>query len=156
MHVIATYRRFRVVVSVNAVTTIAVNLVSPNRPVGPNQKKAVIPCSACGRFLCALCDVEFNGRHLCPACLETGKRKRKIKNLENHRTLYDTTTLFLAILPMVFCFWVTLLTAPMVLFLVIRYWKAPTSIVPRTKIRFVSAFVIASLQIVGWSVFFFS
>ena len=45
------------------------------------RKKAVIPCSACGRFLCALCDVKFNGNHLCPACLEKGKTKRKIKGL---------------------------------------------------------------------------
>src|SRR5215469_11439342 len=34
-------------------------------------KKAVIPCEACGRFLCGLCDCEFNGSHLCPSCLET-------------------------------------------------------------------------------------
>src|SRR5512140_3781205 len=38
----------------------------------PEQKKAVIPCDNCGRFLCSLCDVELNGRHLCPMCLESG------------------------------------------------------------------------------------
>src|SRR5438046_1925263 len=32
------------------------------------RKRAVIPCSACGRFLCALCDVELNNEHLCPVC----------------------------------------------------------------------------------------
>ena len=52
-------------------------------------KKAAVACSACGRFLCALCDVEFNNQHLCPMCLEKGKTKRKIKNLENHRVCYD-------------------------------------------------------------------
>src|SRR5438128_1733856 len=36
------------------------------------QKKAVVPCDACGRFLCALCDCELQGKHFCPACLETG------------------------------------------------------------------------------------
>src|SRR5262245_9590695 len=35
------------------------------------QKKAVLPCSRCGRFLCALCDVDLNGEHLCPSCLES-------------------------------------------------------------------------------------
>src|SRR5262249_12487920 len=53
------------------------------------QKKAVLPCEACGRFLCALCDCELHGQHFCPACLETGKKKKKIKKLEDERTLYD-------------------------------------------------------------------
>lgn len=116
------------------------------------KKKAVIPCSACGRFLCALCDVEFNGRHLCPSCLETGNRKGKIKDMENHRTLYDSIVLFLAIVPMLFI-WPTILTAPMVFFMAVRYWKAPTSIIPRSKVRFIVALVLAGFQIIGWSVF---
>ena len=28
-------------------------------------KLAVVACEACGRFLCGLCDIEFNARHLC-------------------------------------------------------------------------------------------
>ena len=31
------------------------------------QKKAAAVCSACGRFLCALCDCELSGQHICPA-----------------------------------------------------------------------------------------
>ncbi|MEY4387498.1 MAG: hypothetical protein RLY20_2781, partial [Verrucomicrobiota bacterium] len=50
------------------------------------EKRAVIPCAACGRFLCALCDCELHGQHYCPTCLETGKTKGKIKNLEATRT----------------------------------------------------------------------
>ncbi len=113
-------------------------------------KRAVIPCTTCGRFLCALCDVDFNGRHLCPVCLETGRRKRSLKDLENHRTLYDTIALYLATVPMLF-FWPVIFTAPMVVFLTIRHWNAPNSIIPRTKIRFVVAFIFAVLQIVGWA-----
>ena len=113
-------------------------------------KRAVIPCDECGRFLCALCDVEFGDRHVCPSCLATGKKKRKIKNLENHRTLYDTITLSLAVLPLLL-FWPTILTAPAALFMSVRYWKAPTSIVTRTKARLIAAFILSSLQIVGWS-----
>src|SRR5689334_13554458 len=33
------------------------------------QKKASLPCDACGRFLCALCDCELHGQHFCPGCL---------------------------------------------------------------------------------------
>jgi hypothetical protein len=117
----------------------------------PN-KKAVISCSNCGRFLCALCDVEFNEQHLCTSCLEAGKKKRKIKNLENHRMLYDSLALGLAIIPMLLFVWPSILTAPIVVFLVVRYWKAPTSIIPRTKMRLIAALVIAVFQIIGWSI----
>jgi hypothetical protein len=118
-----------------------------------SSKKAVITCSACGRFLCALCDVEFNDLHLCPQCLEKGKTKRKIKNLENSRTCYDTIALYLVIISMLFI-WPTLLTAPIAVFISIRYWKAPSSIIPRTKIRFVMAMLIAGMQMVGWVLVF--
>src|SRR5271167_2935315 len=30
------------------------------------HKRAFVPCDNCGRFLCALCDVELHGQHLCP------------------------------------------------------------------------------------------
>jgi len=116
-------------------------------------KKAAVACSACGRFLCALCDVEFNNQHLCPMCLEKGKTKRKIKNLENHRVCYDKIALFVALISMLFI-WPTLISAPIVLFMVIRYWNAPRSIIPRTKIRFILAFGIACLQIGAWVLFF--
>ncbi|MBE9503778.1 MAG: B-box zinc finger protein [Proteobacteria bacterium] len=116
-------------------------------------KKAVLPCEECGRFLCSLCDVELNGKHVCPPCIESGKKKGKIKNLQNHRTLYDDIALSLAILPLLI--WpFTLITAPLSLFFSIRYWKAPTSIIPRTKIRLVLAGLFSSLQIVGWILIF--
>jgi len=113
------------------------------------QKKAVVPCDGCGRFLCALCDCEFNDQRLCPACLEIGKKKGKIKNLQNHRMLYDNLALALAVFPLLI-FWLTIVTAPMALYLGIRYWNAPSSIIPRTKVRLLLAVLLASLQIVGW------
>ena len=115
------------------------------------SKKAVRPCEGCGRFLCALCDCELHGQHFCPACLEVGKRKGKIKSLENHRTLYDSIALSLAIYPLLI-FYFTVITAPMTLYVAIRYWNAPRSIVHRTKIRYIFAIIIATLQIVGWGV----
>jgi hypothetical protein len=118
------------------------------------QKKAVIPCESCGRFLCALCDVELNGQHLCPNCLQTGKKKGKLKSLENHRTLYDAIALRLAIYSMIF-FWPNLIAAPIALFIAIRYRTAPSSIVSRTRIRSISAIVLSSLQILGWGMFFY-
>src|SRR6185369_13510263 len=66
------------------------------------QKRAVLPCHGCGRFLCALCDCELHGEHYCPACLETGRKKGKIKRLENRRTLYDSIALAVALFPILF------------------------------------------------------
>jgi hypothetical protein len=120
-----------------------------------SQKRAVVPCDACGRFLCALCDCELQEQHLCPACLESGPKKGRIKNLENHRTLHDGFALTLAIVPMVLCFYITLITAPITLYLAIRNWNAPTSILPRTKIRFVIAILLAAAQLVGWACFIY-
>ena len=117
------------------------------------RKKAVVPCSVCGRFLCALCDVTLNGQHLCPVCLEKGKTRGEIKNLENHRTCYDTIALTLATVS-ILIYWLTIFTAPLVIYLTVRHWKSPTSIIPRSKIRFILAFLIAGVQIAGWILFF--
>jgi hypothetical protein len=118
------------------------------------QKKTVRPCDGCGRFLCALCDCELQGQHFCPACLEAGRTKGKIKSLDNQRTLYDNIALALTIYP-ILIFYFTIITAPMALFIAIRYWKAPQSILHRTKIRFVAAIILSTLQIAGWTAFFF-
>jgi hypothetical protein len=118
-------------------------------------KKAILPCESCGRFLCAICDVELNGQHLCPGCLESGKRKGKLKQLENKRTLYDNLALAVAVYPMLLV-WPSIVGAPIALYLAIRYWKAPTSVIPRTRWRAVLAIIIALLQIGGWVAMFIS
>jgi len=114
------------------------------------EKKAVIPCDHCGRFLCALCDVELGTRHLCPTCVETGK-KGKIIDLDRHRVLYDSAAFMLATIPII-TIWFTAITAPVALYMAIRYWNAPTSIVGRTRIRFILAMGLAGIQIVAWAV----
>ena len=49
---------------------------------------------------CALCSIDFAGRHLCPACLESGKTKGKMADLENRRVLYDNIALAVSLLPL--------------------------------------------------------
>jgi hypothetical protein len=121
----------------------------------PN-KKAVVPCDGCGRFLCAVCDCLLESKHYCPACLETGRTKRKIKSMESQRTLYDSIALALAVYPLVLVltYYFTLVTAPAALFVAIRHWNAPQSIVRRTKIRFIAAIFISLATIAGWIVLF--
>jgi len=118
------------------------------------QKKAAAACETCGRFLCALCDVDFNGKHLCPACIESGKKKGKMTNLENRRMLHDHIALSLALLPMLI-YPFTIVTAPAAIYYAIRYWKTPSSILPRTRIRNILAIFIALLQIAAWCFFIY-
>ncbi|MEO8044185.1 MAG: B-box zinc finger protein [Spartobacteria bacterium] len=111
------------------------------------QKKAVVACDNCGRFLCGLCDVEISGHHRCPGCLKSASPQQN--PVENRRVLYDGLALALAILPLLG--WpVTIFTAPTAIFIVVRHWHSPLSILPRTRIRFVLAFVIALAEICGW------
>jgi hypothetical protein len=118
------------------------------------HKKAIIPCEMCGRFLCDLCDFELNGGHLCPSCVEASKKKHKLESLEKHRRLYDNIALALACFPLLI-FWLTILTAPVSLFVAIRHWNSPSSIIPRTKIRYLLAILLATLQMAGWGGFIF-
>lgn len=114
------------------------------------EKRAVVSCEDCGRFLCGLCDCEIGGQHLCPACLQNGQTKGTIKKLENRRLLWDRIALALAVLPMLF-FYATLVTAPAVLYLSFRHWKTPGGIIPASKVRFVLAILISGLQVLGWA-----
>ena len=114
----------------------------------PN-KRAAVPCSWCGRFLCTLCDVEFNREHVCPACLESGKRKHSVPRLETQRMLYDNLALALVIWPLLIVYF-TVVSAPAALFVIFFFYKHPSSLLPRTKVRFYVAGLIALLEIAGW------
>ena len=112
-------------------------------------KRAVVACDQCGRFLCSLCQVELSGQNWCPYCIELRRTEGKMVNLERRRTLYDNIALVLATLPALMI-WPSLISAPMSLFVSIRYWRAPSSIVPRTKVRFIIAILLSLLEIGGW------
>jgi uncharacterized paraquat-inducible protein A len=109
------------------------------------QSRATVPCQQCGRFLCALCDLEVDGRHICPRCFESAEK------VEPRRVMYDSMALALSTFPMLL-FWPALVGAPWALFIVLRRWNAPSSIVPRTKIRFVLAALFALAEI-GFAIF---
>ena len=95
-----------------------------------DQRRATVVCEHCGRFLCALCDIELNTAHLCPACIATGHEKQRLSDFEHHRVLYDSLALGLAVWPLLF--WpLTILTAPIALFVAVAYRHAPGSLVRR-------------------------
>jgi hypothetical protein len=103
-------------------------------------------CAGCGRFLCTLCDIDLDGRHLCPGCVERGVKVEKAGSLEQSRTLYDSMALGLTIWPWL-TFWGPLITAPVALYLIVRHWNTPLSILRRSKFRFWLALVLALADI---------
>lgn len=112
------------------------------------QSRAAVPCAECGRFLCNLCDIELDGRHLCPACFQSGVRSNKLETLETRRTMYDTIALAMVTWPALLI-WPVIIGAPAALYLAIRRWRAPLSILPRTRVRFVVAALLALAEFAG-------
>lgn len=110
------------------------------------QSRAARVCQECGRFLCSLCDLEIEGRHICPRCFESGVSAHKIETVEQRRVLWDNVALALSTFPAVLV-WPALIGAPWALTVVIRRWNAPSSVVPRTKFRFILAAIFALSEI---------
>ena len=113
-------------------------------------KLAVSACENCGRFLCALCDVDFAGRRLCPPCIEASRSDGQFAGLIRRRVLHDDVALAMALLPMLIPP-ATLFTAPAVIFYASRHWPSPGSVTRRrTHARSVIAMVLATLQAAIW------
>ena len=121
-------------------------------------KRAVAACGHCGRFVCQLCAVEFKGGMWCPSCFSAGDFSAQLARtattgaapeLENSRTLYDSIALTVAVAPLML--WpFTSLSAPIALFLAVRYWRRPLSLVRRWRWRSALAILIASSEITAW------
>ncbi len=101
-------------------------------------------CQRCGRFVCALCDLQLGAEHVCPTCFERGRGDSGApagKAEWRYRdVLYDSiagTVGWGWIL-----FWPTIVAAiPAVIFLHTKYRKAPRSyLIPRTGWRFWAAY----------------
>lgn len=103
--------------------------------------RAVAACDNCGRFLCAVCDIETAGGHICPACFD-----RTDQPAAHERVNYDTVALALVTWPMLLC-WVPVLTTPAALFFAFKFWNAPSPVFPRGRWRLWLTLVIAALQV---------
>ncbi|SHJ23745.1 hypothetical protein SAMN02745216_01273 [Desulfatibacillum alkenivorans DSM 16219] len=109
-------------------------------------KKATTVCDSCGRFICALCDLDINGAHMCPQCLETGKEKGSIESLDLKRMRWDKLALLIAVVSYITSFFSGFF-ALITMFIVIKFWNAPRSITGNTRVRFIIAFLMAISQI---------
>jgi len=115
------------------------------------DKEATAVCDSCGRFLCNLCEIELSGRRLCSGCIESAVDKDKSERLRQSRVYYDNVALAFALYPMILV-WVTIFTAPIAIYVALRYSRRQLSILPRWRWRFLLAIALAGLQLAGWVV----
>jgi hypothetical protein len=114
------------------------------------RKRAVVPCDSCGRFLCALCDLDLGGTHTCAPCLESARDRGALPRLENRRTCHDRIAMAVALYPLMLFFYPTLVTAPVAVFLSARALRTPGSLVHGSRVRCILAMLIATAEIVAW------
>lgn len=115
-------------------------------------KRAVSVCDGCGKFLCALCDIDWNGEHLCSACIEHRGSGDEDEALRTEYIHYDRVVFGFALLSIVFSF-LGLLFAPIALFIGWRYWNAPWRPVPYRKWGMIIYMLLAFLALCGWGLF---
>ena len=118
------------------------------------EKRAAVVCEECGRFLCALCDVEYEGRHVCAPCVERAEGDAPTTKAGTRYYYYDTLALIYAVIGVLTVF-PAIVLGPLAIYTVIRHWKSPRSILPRSKWRFVLAAVLGVAQIAYWIFFVF-
>lgn len=118
-------------------------------------RRATKECSHCGVLISEAWAAQWGSETVCLKCLEHLRQKGADTRFQSSRTLWDNIALLLSLLPFTFIFWwAAIFTAPAALFIAIRHWNTPRSIVPRGRARLVSAIILSSLQICGMAYFF--
>ena len=102
-------------------------------------------CQRCGRFVCALCDLQLGAEHVCPACFERGRADSGAEaskaEWRYRDVLYDSIALTVGWAWILF--WPVIVAAiPTVIVLHVKYRKAPRSyLIARSGWRFWAAYV---------------
>lgn len=114
------------------------------------ESQAEVSCDHCGRFLCGLCTTPFRGATWCPQCISQGM-SGKVDAFKHRYTMWDTTAASVCVLPIFLsCGYLTFISAPVALFLSIFWWKRPSGILPRSKVRHVLTILFSLVQIGAW------
>ena len=88
-------------------------------------------CDGCGRYLCGDCKADWLGKTMCLGCIHTQREVKGAGEFQSRVTLYDNIALALVVFPFASLFYgvfLVLFTAPVALFLVIRYRGRSTGI----------------------------
>lgn len=109
------------------------------------DKVATVACESCGVYLCNLCDLEVEGRHLCPKCFKDSKDQ--IHSFKNQAVLYDDIVLTVAALSTVIIYFAVIGAPFVIIFTIMKWNKVDTPYKRRTKLKFTLALLLAILQI---------
>ncbi len=99
------------------------------------DKKAAVHCAHCGRFLCQLCDMLIENRHLCPQCILSQLSKGQLETLQRGRFLYHNLALSLAVLNWIVGWCMLGLPGMLAIFFGVRAWTAPPAIYQKTRLN---------------------
>jgi hypothetical protein len=102
-------------------------------------------CQRCGRFVCALCDLQLGVEHVCPTCFERGRSDSGAEagkaEWRYRDVLYDSIAVTVGWGWILFSP-VIVAAIPTVIVLHVKYRKAPRSyLIPRSGWRFWAAYV---------------
>lgn len=127
--------------------------IEPPQPGDPvcfysPQRKATQSCNHCGVLISDVWSARWGSDVICLKCLDQLRAKGGDSRFEKKRILWDNIALALALLPMTIFLWpFVFITAPAALFISIRYWKGPFSMVPRSHFRMAVALLISLVQV---------
>jgi hypothetical protein len=101
-------------------------------------------CQRCGRFVCALCDLQLGMQHVCPTCFERGMADSGQADLKaewrRRDVLYDSIAAALG-WGWILVWPIIVAAIPTTIYLHVKFRKAPSSyLVPRSGWRFWAAY----------------
>lgn len=105
-------------------------------------------CDECGCFLSDRAAVDWGGLDLCLPCLHRLREEQSSAQFVARAKLHENRALALVTLLAPF----TLFTAPIAIFLLLRYRKAPGGFEPRSRLRWWLAMVLSIAWLAVWGV----
>ncbi len=108
--------------------------------------KAEMICDECGSFLSSKAAVDWVGSTYCMPCLHHLREKKKETDFQAKTQLHDNRALALSL----FLLPVSLFTAPLAVFVLLKNRKSPGGFVPRGKFRWWLAMILSSGLTLGW------
>lgn len=112
------------------------------------ELKAETVCEECGCLLSEKAAVVWSGNSFCMPCIHLLRERKEEDDFLSKRTLYDNSALGLV----VFLVPLSLFTAPMALYYLIRYRNSSRGIVPRGKIRWALALILSVGVMLAWMI----
>jgi hypothetical protein len=111
-------------------------------------KRAAVSCEKCGRFICALCDVAVDGKHLCSQCLSGHVQKGTLQTLKKTGQRHDSAASACAVvcIPLIY---LAIIIAPVGLYFCLKGLKQKDGLFPRKTKTLYSLAVILIMEMVG-------